>query len=95
MNDFEHALISALNQCRRDGVKPVASNVQVRLDGQFAFYSYASIKLKLHKMHQRGLLTKPENKPRGGYILNMHRPEIQICSCCKRPLEPMSLAHAN
>lgn len=80
MNDFEHALISALNQCRRDGVKPVASNAQPRLEGRFAFYSYTTIKRKLYQMHQRGILSKPDDKPRGGYLLNPTI--IEICPCC-------------
>jgi hypothetical protein len=91
MSDFEQALVKALNRCRRDQVKPVASNIQTRLDGRFAFYSYASVKLKLHQMHQRGLLTKPENKPRGGYVVNINRHDPDICPYCLRPMEQMEL----
>lgn len=85
MTDFEHALIHALNQCRRDGVKPVARNVQTRLDGRIAFYSYTTIKRKLHQMHQRGILNKPNNKPRGGYLINPNI--VEICPYCLRPME--------
>jgi hypothetical protein len=83
MTDFEHALVLALNKCRRDGVKPIARNVKTRLEGGFAFYAERTIKLRLQEMYQDGLLKKAkDNHPRSGFIPRYHH----ICPTCHQPV---------
>lgn len=57
MSEFERQILSALKQCQRDGVQPIARNVTARLPEAFS-YQERWVRHHLRRLAEQGNITR-------------------------------------